>query len=427
MERLISRPPRALSSARVWTSILTREHVLGACIAVLLGLGVYLRVHAFDYPEKLLFDEHHFVKSAQNYLLHRGDGNDHPPLGKLLIALSILLFGDHAFAWRIPSLCAGLLLVALGGWASARLFQSPLAGWLAAALLSADGFFIGYSRVALLDGFLALGAIVALLLCTARWTLWTALGAGVVVGLAAGIKFTGAALVVPLFVCIATSPVALWQRVGMGAVFVAGAGSVYFGQFALGLWLTHRPASMMDVVHATSRLVERHASATNMKNPLTSSWPTWALPSRPLLLGYEVSGRNARALSAIGNLATWWGAVGVALVVGWTTLRRGIAKTFAEKKHGRATLLTLLTALAFLAPWVLTRRDSYIYHYLPIYAALVVLLAGWLAELWRERPNHVLAFVLLVLAVALFYAPVWSFFKLKIAYVEYRLPFASWR
>jgi dolichyl-phosphate-mannose--protein O-mannosyl transferase len=193
------------------------------------------------------------------------------------------------------------------------------------------------------------------------------------------------------------------------------------------LWLTHRPASIPDVVHATSRLVDGHANATSMKNPLTSSWPTWALPRRPLLLGYEVSGRNARALSAIGNLATWWGSICVALAIGWTTLWRGISTTLVERKHGRATLLTLLTALAFLAPWVLTRRDSYIYHYLPIYAALVVLLAGWLAELWRERPNYVLAFVLVVLAVALFYAPVWSFFRLKIAYVEYRLPFASWR
>lgn len=427
MERIISRPPRTETDARAWTSIFTRERVLGACIVVLIGLGAYLRLHAFDYPEKLLLDEHHFVKNAQNYLQHRTDWNDHPPLGKLLIAASILLFGDHALAWRMPALIAGVLLVALGGWASARLFRSPMAGWLAAALLSADGFFIGYSRVALLDGFLALGAIVALLCCTARWTPWLALGAGVVVGLAASTKFTGGALALPLFAALATSPTTVRRRLGMAAALAVTAGLVYFGQFALGLWLTHRPASVVDVVHATSRLVEGHANATAMKNPLTSSWPTWALPRRPLLLGYEVSGRNARALSAVGNLATWWGALGVALAVGWTTLWRGLSTTLAETKNGRATLLTLLTALAFLAPWVLTHRDSYIYHYLPSYAALVVLLSGWLAELWHERPKHVLAFMLVVLGVALFYAPVWSFFRLKIAYVEYRLPFASWR
>ena len=41
---------------------------------------------------------------------------EHPPLGKVLIALSMQLFGDNGFGWRIPSLIAGMItLLALYG------------------------------------------------------------------------------------------------------------------------------------------------------------------------------------------------------------------------------------------------------------------------------------------------------------------------
>lgn len=437
MEDFFPRPARAESDAPAQTSVFTNERLLGACIVAMIGLGAYLRVHAFDFPEKFLFDEHHFVENARNYLQHRADSNDHPPLGKLVIATSILAFGDHAFAWRLPALASGVLTIVLGGWAAARLFRTPLAGWLAAALLSADGFLIGYSRAALLDGFLALSVVVTLLVCTFRWTPWLALAAGLVAGLATSMKFTGGAVGIPLLLSLTLTPVPRRQKLGLGLLLLGAAVTVYFAQYSTGLWLTHRPASLGEVVTCTRRLLEGHAKATAMTHPLTSSWPTWILPRRPLLLGYEVSGRNARALSAVANLATWWAALGVALTLAGRTLWQGLSSVVLERpgsnppsfltRQGRAAVLCLLTALAFLLPWVLTRRDSYIYHSLPSYHALIVLLAGYLAWQWRERPRLVLGFITLALGVALFYAPVWSFFRLKIAYVEYRLPFESWR
>ncbi|MFW5740510.1 MAG: phospholipid carrier-dependent glycosyltransferase, partial [Myxococcota bacterium] len=107
-------------------------------------------------PAHLTFDEHHFVPNAQNYLAGKADTNDHPPLGKLLIASAIALFGDTAAIWRLPALLAGLLSIFLAYRLAARLFRDERAGWFAAVFVAVDGFFISYARTALLDGVLAM-------------------------------------------------------------------------------------------------------------------------------------------------------------------------------------------------------------------------------------------------------------------------------
>ena len=60
-----------------------------AVCAVLMLLGVVLRVAFVEFPARIVYDESHFVENARNYLAHRADWNDHPPLGKLIIAASM--------------------------------------------------------------------------------------------------------------------------------------------------------------------------------------------------------------------------------------------------------------------------------------------------------------------------------------------------
>src|SRR5690349_11306405 len=80
-----------------------------ACVA----FGVYLRVQSFGFPGHLTFDEHHFVENARNYLARAKDWNDHPPLGKLLMASAMRVLGDTPIGWRITSLLFGFGTIAL--------------------------------------------------------------------------------------------------------------------------------------------------------------------------------------------------------------------------------------------------------------------------------------------------------------------------
>jgi dolichyl-phosphate-mannose--protein O-mannosyl transferase len=408
----------------------------------MLLLGLYLRVHAFEFPPTFLFDEHHFVENARNYINHRADENDHPPLGKLIIAGFIQVLGDRPAGWRAGGLLAGILTVLLGATAARRLFDSGVAGWLAAGLLSADGFLISYSRAALLDGFLAACAVATLAVCTLRATWLTTLLAGLVAGLAVSVKFSGLGVLPPLLLTLALAPRSMRAKAGMCSLLLATTIAIYVGCYSWGLLTAGQPASVVDVVRDTARLVVHHASLTDMKNPWTSGWVTWVLPSRPILLGYVGQTGTVRALTSLGNLAIWWPSVGLGAYAACVVLWRGVGRTLSVDPeappsaidprafvaaHGRSVVTLLATTIGFLAPWVLTHRDSYVYHFLPSYASLVVLLGGYVSWVYARRRRIALGYMAAVLMLAGFYAPVWSTMPMTAAAFNLRLFLGSWR
>ncbi|HEY5955429.1 MAG TPA: phospholipid carrier-dependent glycosyltransferase [Polyangiaceae bacterium] len=421
---------------------------LGVMLGGLIAFGIYLRLNDFGYPPHLQFDEHHFVETARGYLKHQPDWNDHPPLGKLLLAAAMKQFGDTPVGFRIPSLIAGFLSIIVGAWAAARLFGSRTAALLAAALLCADGFLIAYSRAALLDGFLTLASLLTLLLVSFELSVPWGIAAGLTLGAAVSVKFSGIAVVLPFLFAIAVSKRDPKTKFSvMGACGIAAA-FVYFTSYSIGLGMTDKAHGIADVVADTQRLLRHHAELTDMKNPATSGWITWMLPTRPLLLGISESQGAIRALTTLGNLATWWSAVVLFSLSVATILRHGWAKVLGEQasiaepnhdsrgagpvnafvfEQGRSVMFALLLCVGFLAPWILTHRDSYIYHFLPAYAPLVVLLAGFLSWYEKHRPMHVLGFVAAVVLVAAFYAPLWSYLPMTRDAFDLRLFLRSWR
>ncbi|HLK40746.1 MAG TPA: phospholipid carrier-dependent glycosyltransferase [Polyangiaceae bacterium] len=415
---------------------------VGVLLICMLCLGVYLRFHALGYPPNFQFDEHHFVENARNYIHHQTDQNDHPPLGKLIMAFFMERLGDGPVGWRAAALTSGLLTIVLGAVAAARLFGRREAGWFAAALFAADGFLISYSRAALLDGFLATSSVAILVACSLPMGATAALLAGVVTGLAMGIKFSGVGLFLPSLLAVALSPRTLRSRVFLGAVVIVVGFAVYVASYAYGLSIAGHPAGLPAVAADTSRLLVHHADLTEMKNPATSGWITWVLPKRPIVLSYNVQAGKARVVTSLGNLAIWWAAMAVLFSVGAVLLWRGVRWALDRSaavssasvapadfvvENGRSVLLVLAVATGYLAPWVLTHRDSYIYHFLPSYTALVLLLSGYVAWARPRRPLSVLVFAAVVLVVAGIYAPIWSAIPVSPRALQARLFLESWR
>lgn len=168
-------------------------------------LAALLRLVALGTPHALVFDETYYVKDGWS-IVHLGyegtwpanstedgapttdqrfaDGQTdlytsaaefiaHPPLGKYLIGLGMLLFGaDNAFGWRFTVAVLGTATVFLTAVIARSLFRSTLVGTLAGFLLAVDGQAIVLSRVTLLDGiltfFVVLGA--GALLLDRQWT-----------------------------------------------------------------------------------------------------------------------------------------------------------------------------------------------------------------------------------------------------------------
>lgn len=209
-------------------------------------LAAVMRLVNLDNPARIMFDETYYVKDAftldlfgyatdwdtidednANQYFNVGDHREmtdkvsyvvHGDLGKWFIALGMRLFGaDNGLGWRFSAAVAGTLLVFIVGRIAFRLFRSATLATMAAGLMAIDGVALTLSRIGLLDVFLAvliLAGFWAVLVDrdvsrarmarrwarAAWWTMphgpgtgfrWWLLLAGVFIGAAAGVKWSG--------------------------------------------------------------------------------------------------------------------------------------------------------------------------------------------------------------------------------------------
>ena len=398
-------------------------------VAVAVGAGAWLRIQHFDFPGGGL-DEGLFIGPAEQLAHGHPDTNDHPPLGKLLMAIPIALLGGGPASSRLAQLVIGLMTVPLAFFLGKKIFSDARAGCLAALFVAIDGPFIAYSRAALLDGMLVAAMMLALFCAlSARPAGWLLAGLGA--GMAASIKLSAAPLTVPIALAIAQRTgslrrTALW--VGLAAL---GCVVAYYCVGLIAGLAGHVPEPWLLAWTDTRSDVLRHVGMTGRHHPMNSRWYTWFVPKTVVTFSL-VADRSgtARMMTMAGNPLLWW-TVPLAVLAAALLALRGFFRALAQ---GRSRLLDGLRApemqsygvllfawVAPLVPWMITDRDSYLYHYVPSYAFGLVALAGLLARLYRKRPMWVLAAVGAVVVVAGYYAAVWGHLPRSFADIDRRM------
>lgn len=152
--------------------------------ALVVVIAAFARLWGLGHPASLVFDETFYVKDAWT-LFNLGYESSwpsdadaqfnagqtdiyltspsfvvHPPLGKWLIGLGMGWLGpDNPVGWRIATVIAGLIAVVLLMLIARALFKSTLLATIAGFLFAIDGNAIVMSRVALLDNFVMLFAL----------------------------------------------------------------------------------------------------------------------------------------------------------------------------------------------------------------------------------------------------------------------------
>lgn len=159
-------------------------------------LATLTRLVGLSHPTTLMFDEIYYAKDAYalwhngyesvwtddaDQLFSAGDVSAlttepgyivHPQLGKWLIGLGMEVFGVNSVGWRIVPAVAGILTVIALVRLTMRLTRSPLLAGIAGLLLTMDGTALTESRIALLDGFISLFAVLAVY-CVVRDREWS--------------------------------------------------------------------------------------------------------------------------------------------------------------------------------------------------------------------------------------------------------------
>lgn len=358
-------------------------------IAVMIGLAAQtLFIVNLSRPTKQVFDETHYVTAA-NYLLTLGGplNIEHPLLGKEIIALGIMLFGDNSFGWRFFSTIAATAVV-VGVFAIAwQLIGRVRPAIIAAVLTILNMTLFIQARIGMLDGFMAaftvtgIAALIWAMRARPERVLRRLALAGVLFGLAVGAKwaaipFVAFAVLAIMFIPADDAPALHRRRVTAVLLFGGISLIAYFITFAPAFFYTSNPLTLATLL--PFQLV-MYTQQTQPLPPHTyqSSWWTWPLNLRPIWYLYEPVDGAVRGILLVGNPAIMWGGLIAVAACIYAAVRQ---------QAQVAGVMAGLWIGAYL-PWIIIPKKVgfFYYYYLPSIFLCLVLAAAF--DHFARRPN----------------------------------------
>ena len=189
-------PPRDGALAAVSARLRDNLGDVATILPLVLVAAFVARVAWLNLPVGgLIFDEAYYVNAARVILgwpvaegAHYAgspaglDPNtEHPPLGKLLIALSMSLLGDNGIGWRLPSVIAGMIALAAVYRIVRDGDETAWMGVLVVVILAFDNLTLVHGRIATLDMLVLAPILVGSWLAMRRR--WALAGVAMAVGL----------------------------------------------------------------------------------------------------------------------------------------------------------------------------------------------------------------------------------------------------
>jgi len=148
-------------SLRQLRSISFKSSIFGLATLVLVLVIFIVRLAIVNSPKPevgeryyetgFIFDESYYVKAARKLLTGVSSNDEHPPLLKALIMVGITLFGDNPLGWRIFSIMASSVSVALLYGVTLFLTRNGATSFYAALLFATDIMAFNIGQIGMLD------------------------------------------------------------------------------------------------------------------------------------------------------------------------------------------------------------------------------------------------------------------------------------
>ena len=250
-------------------------------LPLVLLAALVVRIAWLAVPQNsLIFDEAYYVNAARILLgwpvpldgqyagspLGLDPNVEHPPLGKLILAASMLVFGDNGVGWRVPSVIAGMAaLGAVYGIVRAA-GETARLGVLVVGFLALENLMLVHSRIGTLDMLFVAPTLIGAWLALRRRLVLS----GVLIGLALLVKLTAVYALIAIVALLLVRFVSAWRRehggsdAGLRPLLVIPAVAVVMflgGLFALDARFTAYRSPIEHVAH----MVEYGA---NLRSPV---------------------------------------------------------------------------------------------------------------------------------------------------------------
>lgn len=387
------------------------------------------------------FDEIYHARTAYEFI-HKLSIYEwtHPPLGKLIMALGILIFGMNPFGWRIAGTFVGILMIPVIYIFSKKLLKHS---WMAIAvclLFTFDFMHFAQTRIATIDVYVTFFIMLMYLFMFKYYTmsfydtpfkktLVPLALSGICMGLGVASKWTGAyagaGLAVVFFYTILERyneyRCAVKNRLGESngipnvqiieefkpkliktlcwcVLFFVIVPIIIYCCAYIPYMQTPSGDGLKTVITNMNSMYTYHAKTVlNSTHSFASKWYEWPIIKRPIwFYSGSVSDEIKEGISSFGNPAVWW--TGIAAFAYMVYI--------AIKKRDRNALFLVIAYLAQLVPWMGVERLMFIYHYFPCVPFIALMIGYSIYDIYESAKNKkkviIAAIVLVVIAIALF-------------------------
>ena len=350
------------------------------------------------YFNGMIFDEIYHARTAYENIHNMSVYEwTHPPLGKLIIAIGILIFGMKPFGWRIMGALFGVAMVPLMYVFAKRIFRRTDFAFITAGLWAFDCMHFTQTRIATIDVY---GVFFIMLMffymyeyvrqdffdAPMKEKLRPLAFSGVAFGLGCSSKwigcYAGAGLAVVLFYHLFCAMFEAYKghdpesaerrRIFWRKILITGGwcclwfllvpGLIYFAsyfpyyRYEASMRQSYGITDMWDTMIKNQKDMYGYHSRLTATHMCQSMWYQWPFTFKSVWFYISGNGERISNISSTGNPAVWWiSAVGaVCLLLEWV---------FGKVKRNPVLPILFVGVAANYLPWVLVTRCVFLYHF----------------------------------------------------------------
>ena len=354
----------------------------------------------YSYMNSTYFDEIYHARTAWEHLNNVFPYEiSHPPLGKLIIALGISLFGMTPFGWRFSGVLFGVLMLPIMYIFLKKLFGSRRVSAAGTLVFATDFMHFVQTRIATIDTysvFFILLMYLFMYIYISEEKLWSLALSGICFGLGAASKWTsiyaGAGLAVIWGIYHIINREKGIQNFLRNSLFCF----VFFVLVpCLIYYISYLPygtaqgitnifsREYMNIVLENQQYMFSYHSNLIAEHPYSSVWYQWLLDIRPILyyLNYFSDGTRSSFGAFVNPMLCWGGLLALFVLIYEAFFRLD-----------RDALFILIGYFSQLVPWMFVTRLTFEYHYFPC-TVFLVLAVSYIFRLMENRTKRFKLFI----------------------------------
>ncbi len=359
----------------------------------------------------------------------------HPPLGKTIISVGIMIFGMNTLGWRFMGTLFGVLLVPLMYAFGKKIFKKSEWAFVTSFIMMFDFMRLSQTRLATIDTYACFFTLAMIYFMydyfvtksyeqDEKKAMMSLFLSGVMFGLGAASKwtclYTGAALAILFFAakfaeyldCAtgrAGKRLTVKKWFDRNFMYTCGMCILFFviipGIIYICSYISYIPANpgkgLLQIVMDNQKSMYNYHSNLTSSHSYGSEWYTWPISAYNIFYyngdAGAAEGEVARIM-AMGNPIVWW--LGIPCLIAGAY----IAWRNRDKRIGVFVIAYLLQY----APWFLVNRVCFIYHYFTCVPFTMFMIVYVLKELTDKKiiPKwSVWVYLALVLVVFIWFYP----------------------